>query len=87
MSESQYAATPDNFETADRAAILQARADLALEQWVKVMETRLVRAKLQECYKRESVNHFQNCRELVDRYMAEVNKNRVKGWHKLQKDF
>ncbi|KAJ1677250.1 hypothetical protein EV182_006558, partial [Spiromyces aspiralis] len=67
MSDGVYAATPETFETADRIAIIQARADLAREQWIKLMETRLVRAKLQECYKSEGVNHLQNCRELVDR--------------------
>ena len=32
----------------------------------------LIREKLILCYKREGVNQAQNCRELAQRYMAEI---------------
>mmetsp|Transcript_21153 Transcript_21153/g.64439 ORF Transcript_21153/g.64439 Transcript_21153/m.64439 type:complete len:88 (+) Transcript_21153:103-366(+) len=39
------------------------------EAAVTVAELKLLQAKVQECYFREGVNHFQNCEHLAREYM------------------
>ncbi|KAJ2785555.1 hypothetical protein H4R18_000500 [Coemansia javaensis] len=52
---------------------------LVREQWVKIMKLRIVREKLEECYHSQSVNHMQNCRELVERYLKDLPGARIAG--------
>ena len=37
-----------------------------------VAEARQIREELKQCYYREGVNHYQNCRELVQTYLAKI---------------
>ncbi|KAJ1930791.1 hypothetical protein EC988_010007 [Linderina pennispora] len=48
------------------------RDRIVREKWVKIMKLRILREKLNECYHREGVNHMQNCRGLVLRYLNEL---------------
>ncbi|KAI9321684.1 hypothetical protein BX666DRAFT_1850912 [Dichotomocladium elegans] len=41
----------------DRKAVYAARAQKIRDDWVKAMEARLIKEKLDECYKTEGVNH------------------------------
>lgn len=46
----------------------------ALEHALKVQYVKEVRRQLAECYKREGVNHIDNCKELVDAYWEAIGK-------------
>ncbi|KAI8051180.1 hypothetical protein BDF22DRAFT_601788, partial [Syncephalis plumigaleata] len=41
----------------DYAAVHKARAQHVREEWVKVMEARIVREAMAKCYRTEGVNH------------------------------
>ena len=49
---------------------IQARSK---EQMVNMAEALLLRKQLKECYYREGVNHYQNCREIAQQYMTKIN--------------
>ena len=51
-------------------ALLDARSNHVREQWVKVMELRLVREELIKCQRGEGANAQVYCKELADRYLA-----------------
>ncbi|OMJ26822.1 NADH-ubiquinone oxidoreductase 12 kDa subunit, mitochondrial [Smittium culicis] len=85
MNDPKLFANRDNFTHAERQKILGERDKIVREQWIKLMETRIVREKLEECYLKEGVNHFDNCRELALRYLDEFPKTRIEGWYKLPK--
>ena len=44
----------------------------AREQEVKVATVRLLQDQIKECYRREGANHYQNCRDLTQKYRAMV---------------
>lgn len=45
------------------------------------MEARLVREELDKCQQGEGVNHYENCRWLVDKYATMLRENRVRAYH------
>ena len=47
------------------------------ESWVRTMEAKLVRDKLDHCYQTEGVNHMESCKELRERYIDMLRDNRV----------
>jgi len=49
------------------------------------MEGRIVQEELKKCYRAEGVNHYQNCRHLVELYMTSLKEKRVEGWRKVEK--
>ena len=64
--------------------ILDAREQKIREDWIKVMELRLIREQLNKCYKTEGVNHYQNCRELAEKYLSLLKESKVKGWKSIK---
>ncbi|KAJ2763100.1 hypothetical protein IWQ57_005641, partial [Coemansia nantahalensis] len=72
-------ATRENLYTADRTELFDNRDKIVRDQWVKIMKLRIVREKLEECYHTQSVNHMQNCRELVERYLKELPEATIRG--------
>ncbi|RKP24155.1 hypothetical protein SYNPS1DRAFT_23754 [Syncephalis pseudoplumigaleata] len=58
----------DEVDPKDYAAVSKARAQHIREQWVKVMEARIVREELAKCHRTEGVNHYEQCRHLVELY-------------------
>jgi len=71
----------------DRAAELKARLaardEHVRESWVRAMEARIVQDQLQNCYRAEGVNHYENCRELSEKYITLLRENRVKGYKQV----
>jgi len=59
---------------------VRARDEHIHEQWVRTMEARLVRDKLQECQRVEGVNYHENCRQLSEQYLTMLKENKVKGY-------
>jgi len=69
-------APPDDFDPAkpyaDPVAMLEHREFLVREKLIQVETAKILRQRLQHCYWREGVNHYQNCRPLVRKYMASL---------------
>ncbi len=59
-------------------AKLEAREEHIRESWVKAMEARLVRDELEKCHRSEGVNHYENCKWLVDKYLVMLKENKVR---------
>ncbi|KAG2219597.1 hypothetical protein INT45_004848 [Circinella minor] len=74
--------TLDQVDPNDRKAIYAARAQKIRDDWVKAMEGRLIKEKLDECYRTEGVNHYASCRHLADMYLKSIKENRVEGFRK-----
>ncbi|KAF9399441.1 hypothetical protein BGX21_006242 [Mortierella sp. AD011] len=69
----------------DKAAVLRSRALAVRESWINAMEGRIVQKELKKCFRAEGVNHYENCRHLVDLYMTSLKEKRVEGWKKIEK--
>jgi len=53
---------------ADPVKFLQAAEQRARERQVAYETVRLLRRDVIECYRKEGVNHYQNCKEVTERY-------------------
>ena len=49
---------------------VRARDTHIRESWVRAMEARLVRDELQKCQRIEGVNHYENCKDLAEKYLG-----------------
>ncbi|KAI9000526.1 NADH-ubiquinone oxidoreductase 12 kDa subunit [Trametes punicea] len=70
----------DEARVAEYKARLAERERVIRESWVRTMEAKLVREKLDHCYETEGVNHMESCKELRDRYIDMLRQNRVQGY-------
>ncbi|WFC98641.1 hypothetical protein MYAM1_001372 [Malassezia yamatoensis] len=61
----------------------QNKADSIREEWIKVMQVRLVREELQKCYRAEGENHYQVCSPIVKVYNDLLKEARVKGYRTI----
>jgi len=75
--------TMSDDNVAELKARLAARDEHIRESWVRAMEARIVRDQLQSCYRSEGVNHYENCRELSEKYITLLKENRVKGYKQI----
>jgi len=53
--------TFDGVDYNDQVALKAAQDAIIREQWVRSMMARLVRMEMGKCYRREGVNHLENC--------------------------
>ncbi|KAH7106553.1 NADH-ubiquinone oxidoreductase 12 kda subunit mitochondrial precursor [Auriculariales sp. MPI-PUGE-AT-0066] len=60
--------------------MLDARDKHVREQWIKVMELRLVREELVKCQRSEGINALAQCKELSERYLDMLKTAKVEGW-------
>jgi len=74
--------TIDEVDPNDLKATLLAREQKIRDDWVRVMEARLIREQLNKCYRSEGVNHYQNCRHLADLYLEALKVAKVQGFRK-----
>jgi hypothetical protein len=57
------------------------------EQWIRMSALKTVRKALEKCYRHHGVNHFEDCRELAERYMQMLDTHgNVKGYYGYQKN-
>ncbi|XP_031474447.1 NADH dehydrogenase [ubiquinone] 1 beta subcomplex subunit 10-A-like [Nymphaea colorata] len=74
---------PDGFDPndpyADPVALLEQREYLVREKWIDIEKAKIIRERLQWCYRIEGVNHLQKCRHLVQQYLDAT---RGVGWNK-----
>lgn len=57
---------------------IRARDQHVRESWVRAMEAKIVRDELNKCQRVEGVNHYENCRELSEKYLSMLRDNRVR---------
>jgi hypothetical protein len=48
---------------------IEARDTHIRESWVRAMELRLIRDEMNKCQRAEGVNHYENCKVFVDKYL------------------
>ena len=61
------------------AANKERQAESIREEWIKVMQIRLVREELQKCYRAEGENHYQVCAPIVSVYDDLLKEAKVRG--------
>eukprot|EP00277_Geminigera_cryophila_P043327 CAMPEP_0173081664 /NCGR_PEP_ID=MMETSP1102-20130122/17447_1 /TAXON_ID=49646 /ORGANISM="Geminigera sp., Strain Caron Lab Isolate" /LENGTH=98 /DNA_ID=CAMNT_0013956367 /DNA_START=127 /DNA_END=423 /DNA_ORIENTATION=- len=52
---------------------INAREQRTKEAWIKIMSAREARNDLRECYRREGVNHLDNCSQFAKAYLDAIN--------------
>ena len=71
-----YPGAPKNFDPenpyADGVAMIAQREHVVREKMVKVETSKLLRERVQQCYLKEGVNHYQNCKEEVKAYLESI---------------
>ncbi|KAK9840481.1 hypothetical protein WJX74_010439 [Apatococcus lobatus] len=64
---------PDSFNPedpyADPVALHEAREASVWRKEVRIEKAKILRERMKQCYIKEGVNHLQNCREQVQRYL------------------
>nr|VWO95886.1 Aspartyl proteinase [Ganoderma boninense] len=73
----------DEARVADLKARLAERERTLRESWIRNMEAKLVRDKLDHCYQTEGVNHLESCKDLRERYIEMLRDNRVQGYKSI----
>uniref|UniRef100_A0A7S0WIM7 NADH-ubiquinone oxidoreductase 12 kDa subunit n=2 Tax=Ostreococcus mediterraneus TaxID=1486918 RepID=A0A7S0WIM7_9CHLO len=70
------AALPKAFDAsapyADPLALIEARETNAREQMVRVERAKILRDRVIECYRIEGVNHLENCKATVGKYLESI---------------
>ena len=56
----------------DPVKFIEAREQRVRERYVGLAEARALREEVKQCYYREGVNHYQNCREIVQTYLTKI---------------
>ncbi|CCM04980.1 uncharacterized protein FIBRA_07178 [Fibroporia radiculosa] len=70
----------DEARAEELKAKLKEREELIRESWVRAMEAKIVQENITKCYRIEGVNHHEKCKDLVERYAAMLQDNKVKGY-------
>ncbi|KAJ3401558.1 hypothetical protein HDU80_005919 [Chytriomyces hyalinus] len=66
---SPFPVVDPSLDKSDHISFIKARSAYVKEQLVRTEEINYVREKMKWCYRREGVNHLQNCRHLTMQYM------------------
>ncbi|KAI0768111.1 NADH-ubiquinone oxidoreductase 12 kDa subunit [Trametes elegans] len=74
----------DEARKAEYKARLAEREHIIRESWVRAMEAKLVREKLERCYETEGVNHLESCKDLREEYITMLRENRVQGFKNIE---
>ncbi|KAK3252298.1 hypothetical protein CYMTET_38400 [Cymbomonas tetramitiformis] len=56
----------------DAIGFYEQREHVVREKAVHVAQAQKLREQVSDCYRKEGVNHLQNCRELVAKYMDSI---------------
>lgn len=72
----QFPEDPTDFNPddkyADPVALMRKRDAVAREKVIAVEKAKLLKEKLRQCYIKEGVNHFQNCKQWADLYLESI---------------
>ncbi|KOS16530.1 nadh-ubiquinone oxidoreductase 12 kda mitochondrial precursor [Malassezia pachydermatis] len=70
--------------TSDVAAANKEQNEEAIrEEWIKVMQVRLVHDELQKCHRAEGENHYQVCAPIAKVYADLLKEAKVKGYRTI----
>jgi NADH dehydrogenase (ubiquinone) 1 beta subcomplex subunit 10 len=74
---------PEDFDPSepykDPMAFLEMREHIVREKWVAIERAKILRERVRQCYQNEGVNHLQNCRVAVRKYLESL---KGVGWGK-----
>ena len=56
----------------DPVKFIEAREQRVRERFVGLAEARKLREEVKQCYYREGVNHYANCRDIVQTYLTKI---------------
>ncbi|PHH73450.1 hypothetical protein CDD82_5472 [Ophiocordyceps australis] len=90
LFKSQKPQVPPTFNGVDyddSKAFKAAQDAIVREQWVQAMMRRLVGEEMGKCYRREGVNHLENCGHLRERYLQLLTTSKIKGTKFLQQNY
>ncbi|PHH60051.1 hypothetical protein CDD81_2180 [Ophiocordyceps australis] len=90
LFKSQKPQVPPTFNGVDyddSKAFKAAQDAIVREQWVQAMMRRLVGEEMGKCYRREGVNHLENCGHLRERYLQLLLTSKIKGTKFLQQNY
>mmetsp|Transcript_14548 Transcript_14548/g.37156 ORF Transcript_14548/g.37156 Transcript_14548/m.37156 type:complete len:112 (-) Transcript_14548:9-344(-) len=63
---------PNSGDPSDPMTTLSKREEENRAGWVKIMKARDIRNNLRDCFRREGVNHVENCREFALAYIQAI---------------
>ena len=66
----------------DFVALANAQNQWVRDRTIDLEEVKVLRERLNECVRREEVNHPQNCREIAEAYLKAFKKYRSEGWYR-----
>ncbi|KAJ1982806.1 hypothetical protein H4R35_000165 [Dimargaris xerosporica] len=73
----------DELESGDHIGYRRARDQYLRESWIRVMELRIVKDRIKQCYLTEGVNYRQNCRDLAELYLDMAKAYRLRGYKRV----
>ncbi|AOA61624.1 Subunit of mitochondrial NADH:ubiquinone oxidoreductase (complex I) [Komagataella phaffii CBS 7435] len=63
-----------------------AQESLLREQWIRVSALKVCRKALESCYKTSGPNHYEDCREIAEKYLNMLPDHRIQGFLGYQKN-
>uniref|UniRef100_A0A6U4J2J9 NADH-ubiquinone oxidoreductase 12 kDa subunit n=1 Tax=Hemiselmis andersenii TaxID=464988 RepID=A0A6U4J2J9_HEMAN len=63
---------PNSGDPSDPMTTFSKREEENRAGWVKIMKARDIRNQLRDCFRREGVNHVENCREFALAYIQAI---------------
>lgn len=77
----------DEIDYSNYSDLRKAQESMIREQWIRINALKVCRKALEKCYKQKGVNHFEDCRDLAERYMQMMDtQGRVDGFYGYQKN-
>lgn len=76
----------DDIDYEDKEQIRQAQESMVREQYIRVASLKVTRKALEYCYKTSGPNHYEDCKELADKYLAMLPLCRISGSLGYQKN-
>lgn len=77
--------TFDGVDYDDNKALKAAQDSIIREQWVQSMMARLIREELGKCYRKEGVNHLQNCQQIRGKWVSHASYDAEAAWNRSYK--
>ena len=59
-------------DKSDPVAFFEAKAQRVRERHVALEQTKILREQVIACYRKEGVNHYENCKDVVTQYLARI---------------
>ncbi|ODV96676.1 hypothetical protein PACTADRAFT_48499 [Pachysolen tannophilus NRRL Y-2460] len=76
----------DTINYAEPEQLRLAQESMLREQLVRVAALKVVRKALEKCYAVTAPNHYEDCREIAEKYMDMLPNHRVQGYLGYQKN-